>query len=258
MRFSLASTLRSPTWQKAEAGSAGTQSDSAAKAAGPSPQRLATGMPCRLPLGELSGVLQSECASSHSTRRCLPVARQCRATALMEPVASVWSPPSTIGSCSCCSARSTASCAMWFQARHSARLRTPWVSRAPRGLAGPARLPRSCTARPSRSSAGPSCATRKASGPMAEPRREAPTSVGSPISVARVWLAMVFCAAFSMVRLSGVRLCRLAAPGRTSPWDRRARAPVRSGTAVPRAAPARAWCAGPNSLRARSPRSRTA
>jgi hypothetical protein len=70
--------------------------------------------------GLMSGRLQSAWASSHSTRRRLPAIRQWRATALMEPVASVWSPPSMMGMRPACSCASTVSCVAWFQARHSA------------------------------------------------------------------------------------------------------------------------------------------
>src|SRR6185312_10780897 len=51
---------------------------------GPRPHRQATGMPWMLPDGVASAVLKSECASSHSTRSCLPVSRQWSATALIE------------------------------------------------------------------------------------------------------------------------------------------------------------------------------
>ncbi len=55
-------------------------------------------MPCTLPLGDSRLVLKSACASSHSTRSFLPCSRQWRATALIEPMASEWSPPSSTGS----------------------------------------------------------------------------------------------------------------------------------------------------------------
>src|SRR5256885_8676589 len=63
----------------------------------PRPHRLATGMPCRLPLGEISGVLQSAWASSQITRIARPRRRQWAATALIEPMARLWSPPSISG-----------------------------------------------------------------------------------------------------------------------------------------------------------------
>ena len=54
-------------------------------------------MPCRLPLGVWPLVLKSACASSHEHAQLAPASRQCRATALIEPMASEWSPPSRIG-----------------------------------------------------------------------------------------------------------------------------------------------------------------
>ena len=57
----------------------------------------AAGIPCTLPLGVMALVLKSACASNHSTRRRRPRARQYDATALMDPMARLWSPPSTMG-----------------------------------------------------------------------------------------------------------------------------------------------------------------
>ncbi len=55
-------------------------------------------MPWMLPDGVSSAVLKSACASTQMMRSFLPVARQWAATALIDPMARLWSPPSRIGS----------------------------------------------------------------------------------------------------------------------------------------------------------------
>ena len=83
--------ISTPAWVVLEDGlvlagrSVGVAPQSSINPGGPKPDRQATGMPCRLPLGVISAVFASACASSHSTRRRWPLARQWRATALMEP-----------------------------------------------------------------------------------------------------------------------------------------------------------------------------
>ena len=54
-------------------------------------------MPCRLPLGVVSGVLKSAWASSQSTARRRPAAAQCRAMPLIVPMEIEWSPPRKTG-----------------------------------------------------------------------------------------------------------------------------------------------------------------
>ena len=76
---------------------AGTWPPISMSSLGPKPHRQATGMPWMLPLGVSALVLKSAWASSHSTRSFLPVSRQWRATALMEPRPRQWSPPSRMG-----------------------------------------------------------------------------------------------------------------------------------------------------------------
>ena len=183
-RFSPGSTLRMPICRSSgarRAGSCGLKPPSSTSSAGPSPNRQATGMPCRLPVGVSAAVLKSACASSHSTRSLRPCARTCRATAEMDPMARQWSPPSSTGSRPAPSCAATASCTTRFQATTSARCRKP-PSGCCQGLSGPTRLPVSSTSMPWSRSARAMPATRSASGPMLAPRTLAPTSVGAPIS----------------------------------------------------------------------------
>ena len=179
--FSSASTLRMPMKRIASGGSAARSPLQPVSTAGPWPSRHDTGMPCRLPLGLVVSVLTSECASSHSTRSLRPRLRACQATALIEPIARQWSPPSISGTWPAPSTSSTAAYTARFQAITSSRWRSPLAGGA-QGVAGPARLPRSTSAKPWRTSASASPATRSASGPMPAPRTLAPTSVGAPIS----------------------------------------------------------------------------
>ncbi len=142
--FSSPSTLRMPMKRMASCCSAARSPLQPVSTAGPWPSRHDTGMPCRLPLGLVVSVLTSECASSHSTRSFLPRLRACHATALIEPMARQWSPPSITGTLLAPSAVSTAAYTERFQAITSSRWRNPLVGGA-QGVAGPARLPRSMT-----------------------------------------------------------------------------------------------------------------
>ena len=74
-----------PIWRTTLASMAGVVPPMPVSSAGPWPHSSATGMPWMLPLGVRAAVLKSAWASSHNTRSCLPVSRQWRATALMEP-----------------------------------------------------------------------------------------------------------------------------------------------------------------------------
>ena len=112
-----------PTWRTWSAVIAGVNPAIAVSGSGPSPHRQATGMPWMLPDGVISRVLKSACASSHSTRSFLPVARQCAATAAIAPIPRQWSPPSMIGIRPACSSRVLASNTARFQATTSSRCR---------------------------------------------------------------------------------------------------------------------------------------
>ena len=102
---------------------AGDSPPSFVSASGPMPHRHATGMPWMLPDGVTALVLKSECASSHSTRSFRPVRRQCRATAVIEPIARQWSPPIMIGSRRFSSSAAVASITARFHATTSSRWR---------------------------------------------------------------------------------------------------------------------------------------
>ncbi|MNN42777.1 hypothetical protein D3C81_1569830 [compost metagenome] len=86
-----------PTWRIDRGDMAGVTPLRAVSGAGPSPHRQATGMPWILPVGLVLPVLASAWASSHSTSNRLPVSRQWRAAALIEPMARQWSPPISSG-----------------------------------------------------------------------------------------------------------------------------------------------------------------
>ena len=102
---------------------AGDSPPSFVSASGPIPHRQATGMPWMLPDGVTSLVLKSECASSHRTRSFLPAWRQCLATAVIEPIARQWSPPSMMGSRPRSSSAAVASITARFHATTSSRWR---------------------------------------------------------------------------------------------------------------------------------------
>ncbi|MCY1378644.1 hypothetical protein D9M69_662990 [compost metagenome] len=122
-RFSSGSTERMPICRTIDGVIAGASPPSLVSASGPMPHRQATGMPWMLPEGVTSLVLKSECASSHSTRSFLPTLRQCCATAVMEPMARQWSPPSMMGNRCWASSVAVASITARFHATTSSRCR---------------------------------------------------------------------------------------------------------------------------------------
>src|SRR6478752_4269653 len=155
-----------------------------ASSAGPSPMIAARGMPCTLPLGEVSGVLMSAWASIQirptfcsCTRRCW---RKNSATPATVPAATEWSPPSTSGNFPASSVFNTCSACLVQVAVISFRY-LAWGS--PDffcSAMATAILPPSSTMWPSCSRRASSPATRTAEGPMSTPRREAPRSSGTP------------------------------------------------------------------------------
>ena len=116
-------TERMPTWRISDGSIAGAWPPRWVSAPGPRPHRQATGMPCTLPLGVMSLVLKSVWASSQITRKRRPRRRQCAATAAMEPMARLWSPPSRMGRWPSCSSAYTASNTRWFHSTTSGRCR---------------------------------------------------------------------------------------------------------------------------------------
>ena len=229
-RFSPASTLRMPIWRMSCGDRAGLWPPMPVSSVGPWPHRQATGMPCRLPEGVSVAVLRSAWASSQSTRRRRPVSRQWRATALMLPMAKLWSPPSISGSRPARSSARVASCSNWFQRATSARCRKPPTAGCS-GLSGPWRSPQSRTSMPKSATAWTMPATRKALGPMRAPMRPAPTSVGAPIRLtARGGLMGLW----GLMRLALGRW-RARATARTGPSGRPARASAPACAAGPAA-----------------------
>ena len=100
----------------------------------------ASGIPWTLPLGELAGVLMSECASTQITPPGTPCAR---ARPPSVPIAIEWSPPSTSGTSpavtTAATSRASSShvCLISFQYRADG---SPWLSRS---TVGAATFPRS-------------------------------------------------------------------------------------------------------------------
>ncbi len=80
-------------------------------------------MPWMLPEGVISLVLMSAWASTQMISSRRPTARQCAATALIEPIARQWSPPIRIGRRPAVSSAATASRTAVFQAITSGRCR---------------------------------------------------------------------------------------------------------------------------------------
>src|ERR1051325_1762235 len=144
----------------------------------------ARGMPCTLPLGDVSGVLMSACASIQirptfcsCTRRCW---RKNSATPATVPAATEWSPPSTKGNLPASSVLKTASACLVHVAVISFRY-LAWGS--PDffcSAMATAIFPPSSTTWPSASRRASSPATRTAEGPMSTPRRDCPRSSGTP------------------------------------------------------------------------------
>src|SRR5215475_9064249 len=144
----------------------------------------ASGMPCTLPLGEVSGVLMSACASIQirptfcsCTRRCW---RKNSATPATVPAATEWSPPSTKGNLPDSSVLKTASACLVHVVVISFRYLACGSPDFFCSAVATAILPPSSTTCPSASSRASSPATRTAEGPMSTPRREAPRSSGTP------------------------------------------------------------------------------
>ena len=147
-----------------------------------SPQSAASGMPCRLPDGDVSGVLKSAWASSHSTKSGRPCARQWRATPSTEPIDRLWSPPSTTGSSPAARQLPTRSPMARIQAATSPRRRRVGSVPAgsPAGRSGD-RSPWSTTRQPRSSSAAAMPAVRSDAGPMRHPDWWVPAWTGTPI-----------------------------------------------------------------------------
>ena len=112
-----------PIWRTHFGLIAGTLPPISISSCGPLPHRHATGMPWMLPLGVSTLSLKSAWASSQRTRSFLRVSRQWRATALIEPIARLWSPPSRIGMRPAASSAWTASWTLRHQVATASRWR---------------------------------------------------------------------------------------------------------------------------------------
>ena len=146
-RMSVTSTSRSATSARSPSsierrpnrctrvGSRMGRSGSANRPARPgSPQSAASGMPWRLPEGEVSGVLKSACASSQSTKSGRALRAQWRIAPSTVPSDRLWSPPTTRGRSPASSAASTRRARARLQA---ATAGTPTAPAGPSGARSP-------------------------------------------------------------------------------------------------------------------------
>ena len=86
--FSSASTSRRPTIATFEACTLGAGPSSVVNSGGPIPMQQASGMPCTLPLGDVSGVFISAWASIQSSPTFCVCLRKCRVTPATVPTPS--------------------------------------------------------------------------------------------------------------------------------------------------------------------------
>ena len=147
----------------------------------PSPSETASDMPWMLPDGVVSGVLASPWASNQISPSVSPWRAKWLLEPAIEPIAMLWSPPSTSGMRPSPRLRSTS--LPQRVARGEDRRLVAELARADRWVSGiiTSRSPKSSTLWPSASSRGSRSAMRMAEGPMSTPRRPAPRSSGTPM-----------------------------------------------------------------------------
>ncbi len=129
-------------------------------------------MPCTFPVGDVSGVLMSACASTQIRPTLRPLSRSACDTPDTEPTARLWSPPRVIG----VEALATASYACFSSAWQTFSIAAAFLNfpLADGATFGTERSPASVTSRSRASSPSTKFARRMAAGPPDAPFFEAP------------------------------------------------------------------------------------